>query len=239
MSEMTEHQGDRSPWRREAGQGLMAILPVVISVAAYGLLFGTLAAQEGLSATETFLMSALVFAGGSQFVALDLWTTPAAVWTLSAAALVVNLRHVLMGAALAPALKGWPRIRTYGALLLMADENWALAIRRAAEQPLTLPYYMAMALSLYLTWTASTTFGALLGSGLAEPERWGLDFAFAAIFLVLLVGLWRGPARSLWPWLTAAVAAVAVHQSVPGAWYVLAGGIAGTLVGAMLGGDEE
>ena len=238
MEKQMEKGQTDSPWRGEAREGLVAILPVVVSVAAYGLLFGTLAAQQGLSPLETFLMSAMVFAGGSQFVALELWTTPAAIWTLTMAALMVNLRHVLMGASLAPALANWPRRRAYGALLFMADENWALAVRRAAERPLSFSYYAVMAAALYVTWTASTTTGAVLGSGLASPERWGLDFAFAAIFLVLLMGLWRGPSKSLWPWLAAAVAAVATHQVLAGAWYVLAGAAAGTLVGAAMGGEE-
>ena len=111
MEKQMEKGQTESPWRGEAREGLVAILPVVVSVAAYGLLFGTLAAQQGLSPLETFLMSAMVFAGGSQFVALDLWTTPAAIWTLTMAALMVNLRHVLMGASLAPALANWPRRR--------------------------------------------------------------------------------------------------------------------------------
>jgi 4-azaleucine resistance transporter AzlC len=217
----------------EARAGLAAIAPVVISVAAYGLLLGALAAQKGLSPLETFAMSALVFAGSAQFVALDLWSVPAAVWTLGATALVVNLRHVLMGAALAPAMRSWPRGLAPVAVFFMADENWALSLRRAAEGRLGPAFYMAMALALYGTWTASTTLGSILGSGLHDPARWGLDFAFTAVFIVLVMGFWRGPRASLPPWAAAAAAAVVVEATVPGAWYILAGGLAGSLAGAL------
>ena len=222
-------------FRLEAAAGFLAILPVVFSVAAYGLIFGTLAIRKGLSPLEVFVMSATVFAGGSQFIAVELWSTPIAVWTITVAALLVNLRHVMMGAAFVPALEAWPGKQVLGALFFMADENWALAMRRAAECPLTPAYYAAMASALYLTWTVSTTSGALLGGVFVRPERWGLDFAFAAIFLVLLVGLWRGVATNLRPWLAAAATAVAVHHVISGAWFVIAGAIAGTLVAALRG----
>jgi 4-azaleucine resistance transporter AzlC len=219
--------------RSEAGAGLAAIAPVVISVAAYGLLLGALAVQKGLSPLETFAMSALVFAGSAQFVALDLWSAPAAVWTLGATALVVNLRHVLMGAALAPAMRAWPPGLAPIAVFFMADENWALSLRRAAEGRLGPAFYMAMALALYGTWTASTTLGSILGAFLRDPARWGLDFAFTAVFIVLVMGFWRGPRQSLLPWGIAAAVAVVVEATLPGAWYILAGGLAGTLVGAL------
>src|SRR3546814_11709005 len=79
-------------------------------------------------------MGATVFAGASQFVAVEIWTTPPAVALLAATALMVNLRHVLMGAALAPHLRGWSRGATYGGLFFMADEIWAFALQRGAKR---------------------------------------------------------------------------------------------------------
>ena len=233
MNDVRETPAGDTSALAEAGAGLAAIAPVVVSVAAYGLLLGALAAQKGLSPLETLAMSALVFAGSSQFVALDLWSAPAAVWTLGATALVVNLRHVLMGAALAPAMRTWPRGLPPIAVFFMADENWALCIRRAGQGPLRPAFYMAMALALYGTWTASTTLGSILGAGLQDPARWGLDFAFTAVFIVLVMGFWTGPRASLPPWAVAAAAAVAVEATAPGAWYILAGGQAGSIAGAL------
>ena len=86
--------------RLEMRQGFHAILPLTVAVVPIGLVFGAVAATKGLSALEAMLMSALVFAGGSQFVAMDLWTHPASWTALGFAALLVNLRHVLMGASL-------------------------------------------------------------------------------------------------------------------------------------------
>src|SRR3546814_19660378 len=74
----------------------------------------------------------------------------------------------------------------------MADEIWAFALRRGAERPLTPAYYFGLSLPLYLRWIATTTLGAIFGRVLQDPARYGLDFAFTAVFLTLLVRLWRG-----------------------------------------------
>ncbi|MGF1592510.1 MAG: AzlC family ABC transporter permease [Kiloniellaceae bacterium] len=218
--------------RGDFAAGAFTILPLLVAVVPFGLLLGTLAAQKGLSPLETALMSATVFAGASQFVAVEIWSTPAAVALLTATALMVNLRHVLMGAAMAPHLRGWSRAATYGGLFFMADEIWAFALRRGAETPLTPAYYLGLSLPLYLGWVVTTILGAVFGGVLHDPARYGLDFAFTAVFLTLLVGLWKGR-RSFTPWAAAALAAVAAHQLLPGVWYIAFGGLAGTLVGAL------
>ena len=218
--------------------GAKTIFPVLIAVVVYGLLFGTLAAQKGLSPLEVALMSATVFAGASQFVAVEIWSAPPLVLLLTGTALMVNLRHVLMGAALAPQLRGWRPLQTYGGLFLMADENWAFALQRSRRTRLTPAYYFGLSLPLYFGWISTTTLGAVFGRALQNPERYALDFAFTAVFLTLLVGLWRGRSSAL-PWLASAVVAVAAYRYLPGVWYIALGGVAGTLAGAFQGGQPQ
>lgn len=217
--------------------GVLTILPLLIAVVVYGLLFGTLAAQKGLSPLEVALMSATVFAGASQFVAVEIWTSPPGVVLLGLTALMVNLRHVLMGAALAPFLKGWSAGQIYGGLYFMADENWAFTLKRAAQTPVSPGYYLGLALPLYFGWIACTTLGTIFGGVLQDPARYGLDFAFTAVFLTLLVSLWKGK-RSAVPWLASAAVAVAANKLLPGVWYIALGGLAGTVVGAFQGPPE-
>jgi len=218
--------------RGDFAAGVLTILPLLVAVVVYGLLFGTLAAQKGLSPLEVAIMSATVFAGASQFVAVEIWTSPPAVILLAATALMVNLRHVLMGAALAPFLKGWPRGATALSLYMMADENWAFALRRGATAPLTPAYYLGLALPLYVGWILCTFFGTIFGGVLQDAARYGLDFAFTAVFLTLLVGMWQGR-RHLLPWAASAVVATAAYAWLPGVWYIALGGLAGTLAGAL------
>jgi len=220
--------------RGDFAAGFLTIAPLLVAVIVYGLLFGTLAAQKGLSPLETALMSATVFAGASQFVAVDIWSSPPAIALLAATALMVNLRHVLMGAALAPWIRTWPRGTVCAALYMMADENWAFALQRGAKAPLTPGYYLGLSLPLYVGWIVCTFFGTIFGGVLQDPARYGLDFAFTAVFITLLVGLWQGR-RSLLPWVASAAVAVTAYALLPGVWYIALGVLAGTVAGALQG----
>src|SRR3954471_15241326 len=91
-----------SPFRREFRAGLRDIAPVAVAALPIGLLFGAVAAAKGLSALEVGLMSAFVFAGGAQFAAIEAWAHPAPIAALAFATLLINARHVLMGASLGP-----------------------------------------------------------------------------------------------------------------------------------------
>lgn len=220
------------------GAGAVDMLPIAASAVPFGLLFGGLAAQAGLSPIETGLMSGLVFAGSAQFLAIQIWADPVPIAVLTLTALMVNLRHVLMGAAIAPYMGRWPRRRTWLALHFLADEIWALALRRAIGGELGPAYYAGLAATLFATWVLTTVAGSLVGALLEDPVRYGFDFAFAAIFLVLLRSLWQG-SRSLYPWAASAVSAILAHLLLPSPWYILAGGLAGTFVGALQGDRDD
>ena len=99
--------------------GARRCVPIAISGCGIGLVFGTLAGQAGLGAGEAVLMSALVFSGAAQFVVLGLWVAPLPVATIVFATLVVGLRHVLMGVALAPVFSKLPRLKAYGSVFFM------------------------------------------------------------------------------------------------------------------------
>ncbi|SMD07216.1 AzlC family ABC transporter permease [Rhizobium sp. RU36D] len=214
---------------REFQDGIRAILPLVLAVLPIGFVFGTVATGNGLSPLETVLMSALVFAGGSQFVAMDLWSHPAAWSALGFAALLVNLRHMLMGASLARSLGGFRSWQKLPALLIMADENWAMAEARARKVPLTPAFYFGLSLPFYASWVLASLGGALFGTLLGDVAVYGLDFAFPAVFIVLLMGFWKGRETGL-ILLASAVASLSVHSLVAGAWYIAAGALAGLVV---------
>src|SRR5918912_722785 len=113
--------------------GARRCVPIAISGCGIGLVFGTLAGQAGRCAGKAALMSALVFSGAAQFVVLGLWAAPLPMATIVLATLVVGLRHVLMGAALAPVFSKLPRLKAYGSVFFMADENWALTMGEFAK----------------------------------------------------------------------------------------------------------
>jgi 4-azaleucine resistance transporter AzlC len=217
--------------------GFRVCLPVAIGVAVYGVLFGLLARQKGLPLWGAQGMSLGVFAGASQLIALDLWGPNLPVASLVATTLIVNLRHVLMGAALAPWLSRVSARQAYVSLFFMTDESWALSLGRWSEerrrgQAVDGAFLIGAGLCVYVFWNASTALGHVLVSGLDDPARYGLDFAFTAVFTALLVGLKPRRADVL-PLLCATGAALLSARFLPGKWYILAGALGGGLAAAL------
>ncbi|HEV8192940.1 MAG TPA: AzlC family ABC transporter permease [Ktedonobacterales bacterium] len=211
--------------------GARMILPLAFGAFTYGVVFGVLARQAGLSPVEALLMSSLVFAGASQFVALGLWTLPLPVVALIVTTLIVNLRHVLMGAALRPWFGRLSAPHAYGSMFFMTDENWAMTTRQFASGSRDAALLLGSGLTLFVAWVSATLVGEVAGAVVPDPTAIGLDFVFTAVFLSLLIGLWRGRSDLL-PWLAAAVVALAAAYWLPGKWYILLGGLVGGLVGA-------
>lgn len=228
----------------EFRRGVTSCAPVLFGTIPYALVLGAQAAQKGLSVVEVPLMTGLNFAGGSEFAAIQLWTSPPHVLLIVAITFLVNSRHLLMGAALAPFLRDLPRRKVFPALFLMCDESWALGLadaRRRFEAGIFpafgLRYYLGAALAMYVTWVVFTTTGALLGPLLGDVQAYGFDMAFAAVFLVLLRGMWTGFAAAR-PWFVSLVVAALTYLMVPGAWYVAAGALSGLLAAWFLSGGE-
>ncbi|MBZ9676137.1 AzlC family ABC transporter permease [Mesorhizobium sp. ES1-1] len=229
--------------RSELRRGVASSGPVLLGTIPYALVLGAQATQKGLSALELSTMTGLNFAGGSEFAAIQLWTSPPHILLIVAVTFLVNSRHLLMGAALAPFLRDLPRRKAFPALFFLCDESWALGLadarRRAADGTVpafSLPYYMGASLAVYATWVGFTTLGALLGPVLGDVEAYGFDMAFPAVFLVLMRGMWTGMAAAR-PWLVSLVVAALVYLFVPGAWYVAAGAASGLFAAWLMASD--
>jgi 4-azaleucine resistance transporter AzlC len=235
----------RDGWRDEFRRGLASCLPILLGVIPGAMVLGAQAAQKGLRLGEVPLMTGLNFAGGSEFAAIQLWTSPPHVAVIVFVTFLVNSRHLLMGAALAPYLQHLPKRKVFPALFLMCDESWALGIadarRRAAqgnEPAFSLPYFVGTGACIWLAWVGFTSLGAALGPLLGNVEAYGFNLAFPAIFLVLLRGMWTG-FRAARPWLVALVVAALTYLLVPGAWYVAAGALSGLAAAYFLAGDAR
>ncbi len=220
--------------RHECLRGLKDALPIMLGFVPFALVLGSQATQKGFSAVEVPLLTGLNFGGGSEFAALALWTSPPYVLLIVSVTFLVNSRHLLMSATLAPFLRGMPKRKTYGLLFLMCDESWALGLADARKVgTFSVGYYLGAALGLYLCWIVFTTVGAVAGPILGDVERFGFDMAFPAVFIEMLAGMWKGPAAAR-PWLVSLVIAGATYLFIPGAWYVPAGAISGVVAAWVL-----
>src|SRR5271170_3414350 len=141
---------------QEAAAGVRDILPPMIAAAPIGMLYGALGVAKGLNPIEASLSSLLIFAGGAQFAALELWRTPPPILALVFSTLLINARHILMGASLKSKLGLFSPLQRALGQAFMADENWAMAERRAAARPLTPAYLLAMGAAVWANWLVWT-----------------------------------------------------------------------------------
>lgn len=213
--------------------GFIANLVVAASVGAYGSVLGLLAAKKGIDWLELLTMNLFVFAGSAQFVAVDMWLPPLPLAEITLAVTVINMRYLLIGASLHPLFIGKSLGHKALFIHLVADENWAMTMARFRRERITTYFLLGGGLCVQLAWCCGTMAGHRLGAIIENPERFGLDFAFVAVFTALVFGFWRGR-RDLLPWVGTACLAVAAERYLPGKWYILAGGVGGALVAALL-----
>jgi 4-azaleucine resistance transporter AzlC len=209
--------------------GFVECLPIALGVAGYGIVFGVLARQAGLSVAEAAFMSATVLAGAAQLIAIKLWETPIPVVAVIGTTFIVNLRYVLMGAALRPWFSQLSPLKAYGSVFFTADENWALTMGKLKSGNHQGAYLLGSGLAIWSFWVVATVIGAVAGGVIGEPAQYGLNFVLTAVFIAIAVGLWEGKS-SLLPWITAFSIAVLTAQYLPGRWYILLGGLGGSLV---------
>jgi branched chain amino acid efflux pump len=216
--------------------GFVASLALVPSVFVYASVFGGLAVQAGLRPLEVWAMSVLVFAGASQFVAVPMIAAGAAPIAVAITTYVVNMRHYLMAATLAPSFRAFPR--RWLALLahLVNDESFAVAVSR--DRPPLAWVYVGSAAAISGAFVVGVVVGTQLGGLVQRPERYGLDFAFPAVFLALVAVQLRRRAD----WLVAVGAAalgVVVALRVPGNWHIVIAGLVVSGVAALVFDPES
>lgn len=212
-------------------RGLRASPPLVVAGLPFGIVTGLAAQAKGLTLAEAAFMSATVFAGTAQLLAIGAWTLPISVLTVSLTSLTVNLRFLLMGPLLAPWLDGLRGWRRWLSLYLMLDHNWALALQEIQAGRRDAAFLAGSGAPLWFTWVLCTVLGHLLGSVVAAPPGHPVYFAALTVFIALLLPMWRGR-RDLVPWLAAGIVAIVVSTLLPGSsWHIVAGALAGALVG--------
>jgi 4-azaleucine resistance transporter AzlC len=199
--------------------GIRAQLPILLGVAPFGMIYGALARSAGLSPEIAQAMSSIVFAGSSQFIATTLFRESAPFIVIVLTTFVVNLRHALYSASLAPYVASLPLRWKLLVAYLLTDEGYAVGIIRYRETstPQSVEgsaesnhyFYLGSALALWTTWQLSTALGVFFGAQV--PASWGLDFALPITFIAIVI-----PALSDRPSIlaaaVAAIVALAAHD---------------------------
>lgn len=214
-------------------------VPITLGVIPFGITCGIMGITAEMPPIEIILMSMLVFAGASQFIGITMIGAGVSGWGIIVfTTLLVNLRHLLMGMSLAPYMLRLPLPFQTALAFLMTDESYALTVSRIQSNKYSGHYQLGASLPLYIVWILSTAVGVFLGSHIANPLSWGLDFAMPATFLVLLTPLLVNR-TNLIVCLTAAVAAVLGALYLPGKWYIIISCLTAVLVGGLLEGGKD
>lgn len=167
--------------------GVLDELPILVGVIPFGLIFAILAKQAGLSSPETQGMSLIVFAGSSQFLLVQLAALNAPILVMVVTGFIINLRHLLYSASIAPYTKdlstSWKLILSY----LLTDEAYAVAIAKFQylHKSKRHWYFLGAGLALWGSWQLSTWLGLVIGAQI--PSSWSLDFALPLTFIALVV----------------------------------------------------
>jgi len=176
--------------KREFSNGMSATFPLLVGAAPFGIIFGTLAEPNGLSALGAILMSLIVFAGASQFIALGLLAAGASVPIIIATTFIVNFRHILYSANLVSKVKHlphyWRAIMAFG----LTDETFAAVNNRYLQDGNLARahwFYLGSFLAMYSNWVLCTYIGITLGNIFPQMQDWGLDFAMSVTFIGMVI----------------------------------------------------
>ena len=207
--------------------------PILAGLVPFAIVTGVTSQGAGLTLAEATLMSAFVYAGASQLVALAVWAHPPPLLAVTFAAFVVNLRLALMGPVLSPRLdrlRGW---QLWGSLFMMTDQSWAMSVAEMNKGGRDAGFLFGTGFSMWIMWVMGTAAGFLVGAQLRPPPGHPLFFAALAAFVAMLAGMWRGRSDLL-PWLVAAAVSILTARLLPGTfWYIVVGALAGSITGAL------
>ncbi|MFZ5969945.1 MAG: AzlC family ABC transporter permease [Bacillota bacterium] len=209
-------------------------LPITAGIIPFGLTCGIMGITAGFSAFEITFMSMIVFAGAAQFMAIAMINSGITNWgVIVFTTLLINLRHLLMGASLSSYLFKQPRILQYFLGFSMTDESYALTINRTEKKGYDPYYQLGASYFLYIIWASSTFLGAALYHSIPNPLEWGLDFVIPLTFLVLLIPRLINR-TALIVALVSAMTAVLGALYLPGKWYIILAAVAASVVGGLI-----
>ena len=218
--------------RAEFLAGLREIFPLLVASSPFALIFGAVAVTGGLSPVAAAAMSAFVFAGSAQFVAVGMVTAGAGLGVIVLTTLIINMRHMLYAATLVPHVRHLRKRWLIPLGFTLTDEGFMVTIRRYQaddNSPYKHWFFAGTAAALYVNWQIWTYVGIWAGQEIPNPRSWGLDFAFPVTFLGMLVPQLRNA-----PIAACAIAAAITALLLRGLPHQL-GLISAALVGVMIG----
>ncbi|EPY06242.1 AzlC family protein [Paenibacillus alvei TS-15] len=216
-------------------QGVKDCVPTLLGYLSIGLAAGVIQKTAGLSIAEIALMSLILYAGSAQFIAAGMIATSSSITAIIITILFVNLRHILLSAALAPYFRHLTPLRNMLVGSLLTDETFGVAITEAAKKKRISEKWMhGLNITAYVNWLVANVAGAFLAQWISNPEKFGLAFALPAMFIGILVLSMLGRNRIK---LDIVVAVIAVVIAVGSSFFLSSsmGVIVATIIASTIG----
>ncbi|MEM7694385.1 MAG: AzlC family ABC transporter permease [Pseudomonadota bacterium] len=209
-----------------AQRGARRSVPLSLFAVPFGIAFGAAALEGGMTPVEAMMTSMVVFAGASQFAALDLWGDPLPYLSLAIVVFTVNARLIMLGAAIAPWLNAVSPAQRFTALAFMTDANFADSVDARREGENDVAVLLGGGLLLYTSWIFGTAVGIFAGAVVEAIDTFGVDVVMGAFFTAVVIGGVRSRLAVV-PVVVGAVVAVGTMGLLPSGWNIIAAALAG------------
>ena len=233
MSSMNSRKNNRPVYGKGSlSRGAAAAWPICLGYMPIGLAFGVLAQKAGLRPLEIGLMSVIVFAGSSQFIAVSMLAAGASIFSIVATTFIVNLRHFLMSSALAVYLKNAGSKKLSFFAYGVTDESFAINLARFRDEHWDLDSALVTNFTANFTWIITTMIGGI-GGQFIPAHAFGIDYALIAMFICLLVFQIRGFLYVIVA-VIAGIMALFLSMLIPGNSYIVIASMAAAAIGVVL-----
>lgn len=214
--------------------GIQAGLIVAMSTTPFGLLFGAIAVDGGVTPLEATLMSGIIFGGASQLVGVQMFGSHVPAWLIVLSVFAVNFRHILYSAAMTPMVKDFGPVQKAAAFFFLTDPQFAEAAKRVDRVgKLETAWYFGAAFIIYVVWVGSSALGAVFGQLIGNPKAWAFDALLPIYFLGLVMGFRKRPLFGAVVPVSAAASIIGMH-TVGSPWHVSIGAVAGIIAALIL-----
>ena len=213
--------------------GIKSASPIVMGYIPVGFALGVMASDIGLSPLQVAMMSLFVYAGSAQFIAVNMLGMGAAPMAIIITTLLVNLRHFLFSASLAPYFKKIHRKLIALISFFITDESFAVSITDMEKRQPSPVYFLSLYITSYSSWVVSTLLGNIFGSFIPDTKALGFDFALPGMFLALLCMQLKNIKYGIVA-LVAGVLSLFFIHIIPGNWNVILATIIAALVGVII-----
>ncbi|HHX69762.1 MAG: AzlC family ABC transporter permease [Miniphocaeibacter sp.] len=215
-------------------KGIAISLPVGIGYISIAIAFGLLARNSGLTLLDTFLFSAMVFAGASQFMAIELIVAGVPTLGIAISVFLLNLRLLVMATSLGVKMEKVNKKSIPLVGFLLTDESFS--VLSFTRETISTAYAIFVELIPYLFWVGFTVIGYLVGDILPEKLKMSLEIGLTAMFIALLIPSLKKNLKGIVVSLIAALIYIAIFylNILPTGWDIVVGILLSTLIGYIL-----